>query len=461
MTVIDFEDRKKSLASVDTDDELIYEFFQNMENGIEDKFKFDYADVFKLHIEIKGSNLADNILNDNQKAALKKYGKINKAVSRDILISGEMALWQLHYIIQQLFGWHNEHLHRFSLPEDDFTVITENSASGWAELCGVILRFPEGDLSDYCWHDADYTDEMPLKNWFRSKYNSLIPYMGEGDHYLNNLNLLKEFFALQPTVQIKHNGKTKTISTKKADLKTLRQYAAVNDDINLLLGRLWISDVFTENCTKPDYTKWRAEQQDFINEVDGAEGLRELRELDAKMVRVHDLMHTYFLPNGNFKPNVPLKKQEKIIKTMMEAQDAEWEYERLMETYDSFVVPFANQLTYYYDYGDGWQVDISCTDVYSIDRQNEHFGRAVYFDKDGKMIANELYEDVLEVSLTHKPRCIDRDGVNVLDNIGGLEGFCEFLSDLHSNDKKIAEERREFAAGNNWTGRLRMSKNML
>ncbi len=65
-----------------------------------------------------------------------------------------------------------------------------------------------------------------------------------------------------------------------------------------------------------------------------------------------------------------------------------------MEKYNIPVLPITEKLIYSYDYGDGWEVpDVSA--------------------------------DILEeVTARHRPVCIAKDGIELVDDVGGIGGFC-------------------------------------
>lgn len=44
----------------------------------------------------------------------------------------------------------------------------------------------------------------------------------------------------------------------------------------------------------------------------------------------------------------------------------------------------------------------------------------------------------------HTPVCIHKDGVFVLDDVGGLGGFADFLGNIYESDSK--EEQAEYRA---------------
>lgn len=102
--------------------------------------------------------------------------------------------------------------------------------------------------------------------------------------------------------------------------------------------------------------------------------------------------------------------------------------------------PVVRELTYYYDYGDNWTVVITKTD-----------------NCDDLLQANELSQDELawarEVVLTkHKPVCLKKDGLAVLDDVEGLSGYARFLGTIHEGeDKEEAKNYRAWARSLGWS----------
>lgn len=109
--------------------------------------------------------------------------------------------------------------------------------------------------------------------------------------------------------------------------------------------------------------------------------------------------------------------------------------------------PFTDILLYTYDFGDDWTVAITasrnCEDL--MDRLTQD-----QLDK-AQIKCRELYRPVL----------LERDGVPVMDDVGGLHGFTEFLQTIHphldrmdSFEKAEAKETRkeylEWAKGQGW-----------
>ena len=100
-------------------------------------------------------------------------------------------------------------------------------------------------------------------------------------------------------------------------------------------------------------------------------------------------------------------------------------------------MPVVHELIYEYDYGDGWEVRITVSDVAYTDEEKEFVCR------------------------NYRPRCICKDGLNVLDDVGGMWGYREFLATIHEGSEEEQEETREWARYLGWTGRNVNPKNML
>ena len=84
-----------------------------------------------------------------------------------------------------------------------------------------------------------------------------------------------------------------------------------------------------------------------------------------------------------------------------------------LEKYNIPVLPITEKLIYSYDYGDGWEVpDVSA--------------------------------DILEeVTARHRPVCIAKDGIELVDDVGGIGGFCRMLQTIYEADMDDEEEWEE------------------
>jgi hypothetical protein len=113
------------------------------------------------------------------------------------------------------------------------------------------------------------------------------------------------------------------------------------------------------------------------------------------------------------------------------------------ETEPNEIMPITTELLYSYDYGDGWEVDISLV---------REFGR------NSQMVDDEIAAKVIA---DRKPICIAKDGLNVLDDCGNVPGYIDMLRTIHEGDKDEAREKREWARSQGWTGRDMSPRHMI
>lgn len=112
--------------------------------------------------------------------------------------------------------------------------------------------------------------------------------------------------------------------------------------------------------------------------------------------------------------------------------------------------PVTNELIYNYDFGDNWIVRITkykdCEDLLKKNIIDEY----------------ELKEAEDIVVSKHKPVCINKDGISVFDDVGGLSGFADFLGIIYEGeDKKESASTRTWAQSLGWSDRKISNKMML
>lgn len=124
-----------------------------------------------------------------------------------------------------------------------------------------------------------------------------------------------------------------------------------------------------------------------------------------------------------------------------------------MDSHNIQVQPVTEQLIYSYDYGDGWEVLITCEDIY----EKRESGAWIGVNGDEITVLADSLEEVLA---KHRPVCINKDGIELVDDVGGIGGFCRMLRTIYEadiyNDEDIMQEREEtlgWAEMMGWTGR--------
>lgn len=99
---------------------------------------------------------------------------------------------------------------------------------------------------------------------------------------------------------------------------------------------------------------------------------------------------------------------------------------------DNGIFPVTHKLIYNYDFGDDWIITITkeknCLELL----------------QKGFISKDELLDAEATVLAKHRPVCIHKDGISVLDDVGGLNGFISFLKEIYEGEDK--EERSNYKA---------------
>jgi len=94
--------------------------------------------------------------------------------------------------------------------------------------------------------------------------------------------------------------------------------------------------------------------------------------------------------------------------------------------------PVTREILYNYDYGDDWNITIT-----------KHKDSSDLLDSN-LIGEDELQEATDSVIRNYRPVCIHKQGISVLDDVGGLRGFSEFLGTIYEGPVK--GERAEYRA---------------
>ena len=370
--------------------------------------------VIKLHIELK---LDEQFLEEI--ATLKEYGSMKESISRDILVPSDISLHALHYAIMRMFGWQNSHLHNFHLPEDVTAELTDNKFINWAKLAGVYFRFPTENYHDIYWDD-DYKEGQSVKSWLRKKYTGPYKYKGLGEHYLCNQMEVSDMFRRWPLITVREFCFGADIQPAPYDVKL----------VNATLKE--IDNTFMEFCNR-----------ELVERLPLAQVLRvkggDIVDLEALRLELEEQLF-----------DIDLDEAEDYYE--MAYFSSEKKHQEFLSSLDVPVKPVTDVLLYDYDYGDGWEIAITA---------DAEYHRA----EDGAW--SNVYGDALDVSVDdlndaigkHRPICIAKDGIELLDDVGGIGGFCEMLEVLNGDtqgDPELIEaqdDMRAWASMLGWTGR--------
>ena len=424
--------------------------------------------IMKLHLELVTDDLS-------RQTILSTYGKAKKAFFRDVLVPADITLHALHYVIQRGFGWQNSHLHHFEYPHDVQTALLSGlsrehdrpSYASWEKVCGIYFRFPTDDTDDLYWDD-DYEGEQSFKTWLRKKYTAPYRYDGFSEHYLESKLEAEKFRRDNPDLPFmpKHSDR-QTPSAKSGyqmvpideipyeDMDSLHEYK-----LSELLERLPLIEVlFPKGTALPE--DWIDQINVIVDKAAKANAKKESR-----------------LPEYQYAIMRAAKLYEVDASAGLRAySQAVSEYKRFVTSTEPRAIPLSDTLFYFYDYGDDWKVSVTCEEVFYTkdgwDYPNEMgyvtvsvTDKQVYksteaYDQGNAPITGLLRDQIAKVVTSKRPVCIAADGLDLIDDVGGVHGFCDFLLSIREGTDEEKLEMKEWAAGQGWTGRRVKPENIL
>ncbi|MBR0577191.1 hypothetical protein KCG48_12780 [Proteiniclasticum sp. BAD-10] len=149
---------------------------------------------------------------------------------------------------------------------------------------------------------------------------------------------------------------------------------------------------------------------------DGSKEIRVLRKAPLAELTLQEMLNSVYLGS---EPNTLLERL--LVKDILGIQNDQEDEPKLPTT-----------LLYQYDFGDNWEVILTRT----ADAQDLLDGQ--------ELSQEELEEAKRKVITKHQPVCIKKRGLPVLDDVGGLRGFAEFLHHIYESTDPL--ERKEYLA---------------
>ncbi len=393
------------------------------------------ATVWRLHLEM------DYEAGEEELKILHRYGKLKgKAISRDLVVPSDIPLYALHYVIQTAFGWENSHLHHFFLSKERVLELCGNSPENWRKMVGIIFRSPLMSEEAPFWAD-DY-EKGSFKNWFRTKYTG--PYLSQCRE--------EGLYSCMKDMQDVHEDTLMYIGYRR-DPET-GEAGEVIPGLYMKEHsfRGWVREEEEQKEERSFSEKERIEKvrfadapMDVLFEAFGSDPFELLERLPLNAVLCPGLN---VLPRGDFRFPVSSEDAENendpeklfIGRNLCRTVTEELSFigdqidETIRENEDSPLNqvnprPFATELLYQYDYGDGWQLKITasanCRDL-------------------------NINQDILDRANircreTYRPVLIARDGEMVMDDVGGMPGFVEFLETVNPDLESMDMEERDKA----------------
>lgn len=477
----------------------------------------DLIKVLKLRLEL--------VMDEDDREVVKKYGKAKDGISREIIVPDIYPLHALHYAIQKAFGWQNSHLHHFEFPKEVFEKLTEGKFMKYCMLCGLLFRFPYGDadMADIYWDD-DYREGKSFKTWLKSKYSAPYRYDGTLEHYMFSQVIAKRFWNENQTVKIgpsfdeylKGNKEAKEVKLSAATCEEMDRFFEGN--LGEIIERASISKVMCsnpENEDYEDYEDYKAGYNDDREDTGESEDTGK-RAVDAyeMCIKIADDLDKEFPADMKVlrevlsirdelkavkakEARLSKRKNASVINLFCAINDAEKLEEKyhngmrdLLSRTNAEMPPLTNELIYKYDYGDGWEVKITCEAEYlagikagevigfyevssaagvdskdSVDESADNTTDNTTVIPMEKKLSDLTFEKVI---VGGEPVCVAADGLPVMDDVGGVPGYCDFLKFIKGGKSgeecglyEDPKESRDWARGMGWTGRMSKPENIL
>ena len=363
---------------------------------------------------------SDMGLDKEEREELLRYAKAESGIVREVLIPGDMNLHALHYMIQSLFGWQNSHLHHFSISHDAFAQMTEGRFDKWTELCGKLFRFSTDDMEDLYWDD-DYEPGISVKSWLKSKYRAPYVQKAYADSLEGNLEGIADFRKRFPNIPM------------DITLEDLNSRVVFEEDYNTLLEGLTLHEllpVFKDLYYLYDYGDDWCVHISMIDKYDRKTNA-DLQPSVAGGWFVPDIMnekdglskYRYFIDDGENNTQKELEKQAA-------------EKGAPKKEYATTTAGEVNDISGLFDAVDNRQ-QFECE------------------------VEEELRAQLAVVDVKKMPICTKADGLNVMDDVGGISGLLDFYRIINGDDPDEKAEMREWARGLGWTGRMSKPEKMV
>lgn len=453
----------------------------------------DTYSVFQLSLELIDRSSARLNDSSNLKLAHARHG-----FSRELFIPAKVSLYDLHLYTQKLFGWKDFCTHRFSLRDEDFLRITSGKVAEYNSLCGILFRPDEAQTFDWYWHD--FKDDPNLVR---------CGVMTEGSFFNAKRLISRSDSNKMQTVYDRQGAHPQKKNKLSQDANCLierlnlgeiftpcrKDYLTYHSAVNVAQ---WKDELIknADCCMNRLFDLRNKAPDDFYNQSDAFAELDSWKASYRKLQRIRENPAAVESRFGLDYENALLHHLQMFLVCFRQG-------ENIAENYNPKVKPFFGELMYFYDKGENWQVRIRCLNQFKLAEGKEdiHFpaksiktqelpgsdfhrlkasnlvaegqnpaceyslskndissssalnasSPGTWQDCHGRNVPDKIRGFLDTVMNTLSPVCFRSDGVMLMDDIGGISGFFEFLRTLNGRDKTESRRVRELAEIYGWS----------
>lgn len=369
-------------------------------------------------------------------------------IQREFLVPERMRLHNLHYALQQSFGWHNTRMHAFSLPQEAFERITANRFTDWALLVGIYFRFPDAPPDSY-YHGDIHPNDSNYRNWMRRRYCG--PYDWDIGAFFEHLVSAK--LLLQPYLVQEETEEEEEVDEGlfQEDVAAIRRLVAQIEDVrsltvaqaqelfhgrmNELLERIPLGELLAPPAVEP------AGQREVDRLIGNGEVAFALGQHYTYPITVELAERAYQYHDNR----APLD--------VLEIQDR---YERTLQQTDLPVQPVGSGVVYTHDPAHSWTIRIQCTERYEMPGYvpGMYNDDLPIQDSKARTVDTATYAMAHHVIVNNRPIVLSAQGTNVPDDVPGMPDFVQFLQRYTGRDPRARAEAVAWARGRGWTGEV-------
>ena len=397
----------------------------DLEEMYGEKLPYEPREMIRLHLELEAD------FTDEEKEVMHQYGGMEgDTISRDIVVSDDLPLYALHYVIQRAFGFTNSHLHRFYMDKERTEMFTV-SVERWMEQVGVVYRSPLMDESAEFWAD-DYAHGS-FKNWLRKKYTGpCVSQCREEGLIASRDSMLQvdpdeAFYVAYGSYR--EDGEPGPILCRPVYGWDGRKYDPPEADKYVQAFRV-------------EVMKMRDLPVSLLNWIFDRGAFDLLERLSIGEVLAVRNMHC----TDDFQDGDEVSTYQEMLDDGM-SEEAEEIMESGLESpmNQPYVYSFTDELLYQYDFGDNWQIRITgsrnCADLV----------------ESGKITQDMLDKSNIKARVTYRPVLLCRDGEMLIDDVGGPSGMARFIRSINTlrrdetdEDGMSRTELKEWAKCQGW-----------